>query len=78
MQCVAQSAPLVGVGLTMLNRRNLKRWALDWRQRVHFVPSPAPAEATRGGPGPRAALGSGPANGPVPGADQHDRVSAGI
>jgi hypothetical protein len=28
MQCVAQSAPLVGVAVTVLNRRNLKAWAV--------------------------------------------------
>ena len=27
MQCVAQGAPLVGVSLTVLNRRNIKAWA---------------------------------------------------
>jgi hypothetical protein len=28
MQCVAQGAPLVGVAVTVLNRRNLKAWAV--------------------------------------------------
>lgn len=66
MQCVAQSAPLVGVGLTMLNRRNLKRWALDSWQRVHLGRPPATDEAARGGPDRRASLGEGPADGPAP------------
>ena len=27
MQCDAQGAPLVGISLTVLNRRNIKAWA---------------------------------------------------
>jgi hypothetical protein len=35
MQCVAQSAPFVGVAVTMLNRRNIKNWAADTWHGAH-------------------------------------------
>jgi hypothetical protein len=34
MQCVAQSAPFVGVAVTMLNRRNLKHFVTDTLRRT--------------------------------------------
>ena len=33
MQCVAQSAPFVGVAVTVLNRRNLKNFVADTMRR---------------------------------------------
>lgn len=60
VQCVAQGAPFVGVAVTMLNRRNVKRWAVDSWQRVHRSAPLAAPEDDEGGtpdvgapPGPR-------------------------
>jgi hypothetical protein len=43
MQCVAQSAPFVGVAVTMMNRRNLKNFVADTMRRKPRTAAPQPA-----------------------------------
>jgi hypothetical protein len=53
MQCVAQGAPMVGVAVTMLNRRNIKTWVATTWQKAHGQAPPAANDE----PGPEAAPG---------------------
>jgi hypothetical protein len=50
MQCVAQSAPAVGVALAMLNRRNLRTW-VSRATRPAGPALPRDATSTAGGGG---------------------------
>jgi hypothetical protein len=45
VQCVAQGAPFIGAAVTILNRRNLKRWAV---RLVAAGPSPRSAPGRDG------------------------------
>jgi hypothetical protein len=75
MQCVAQSAPFVGVAVTMLNRRNIKHFMADTLRRT---PAPADEDAPVASPAdeePAAVPAGTPAD---PGQDAAERVPAGV
>jgi hypothetical protein len=67
MQCVAQSAPFVGVAVTMLNRRNIKTFVAGTMSRKPRTAEPE--HPHRGDESPRGE----PAIEPVP-SDARDRV----
>jgi hypothetical protein len=50
MQCVAQSAPFVGVAVTMMNRRNLKHFVADTMGRKPRTGAPQAADSVERAP----------------------------
>jgi hypothetical protein len=50
MQCVAQSAPFVGVAFTVMNRRNLKNFVADTMRRKPRTAAPQPADRVEEAP----------------------------
>jgi hypothetical protein len=50
MQCVAQSAPFVGVAVAMLNRRNLKNFVADTMRRKPRTAAPQRADTVEEAP----------------------------